>query len=711
MTRSTTRPTSSGRSELPGSNDPARPQVRPARVAVVGIHGHGSTHVRNALSLQEHGKCRLVGVADLRPPDAGTVGPDVGVFTDLESLLAVTDVDIVVVCTPIHTHRQLAEAAMRAGADVLLEKPPVPTMAEFEQLLALRAETGRSCQIGFQSLGSQAVSALAVAVAAGTLGEVPLISTRCAWIRSVDYFGRSRWAGHRELDGIPVMDGVLSNPFAHAVATALRVDGSTHVDDVLTVETDLFHANDISSDDTSTVRVTTRRGTTLLFAATLCSPVVDQPEVIVGGTAATATLRYTSDEIALTDPAGEALTSDLTGSYDRDNLLANLVEHRGNPAVRLIADVSETGAFTAVLEALRLAPSPQAIPPSCFEWQQDDYGRHAVVTGVRDWIRLAAERGQTFTELGAPWTRGSEEAEAASGRGNVDQPPGLELLIGQNPVGGYDFGLSTVPTSSPHPFLHPVRTLGGFTVTDAHPADHDWHVGIGVALQDVNGWNLWGGRTYVRDAGYQWLGDHGRIEHVRWNEREPGRAVEELAWVDGRGGELVAERRELRWGPAAGSQTTVHAWVLELTFTLSVPAGADFDTVRLGSPGSNGREAGGYGGFFWRLPHTDEMAVRTPDAVGEENAHGTVADWLAVSLRTGDTGATIVVLPTDPVTAADRWFVRSSGYPGFGSSLAWDRTVEVARSRPVHRGFRAVIADGQPDPAELAALRMRTGQW
>ena len=80
------------------------------------------------------------------------------------------------------------------------------------------------------------------------------------------------------------MDGVLSNPFAHAVATALRVDGSTRVEDVLTVETDLFRANDINSDDTSTVRVTTRRGTTLLFAATLCSPVVDNPEVIVSGT-------------------------------------------------------------------------------------------------------------------------------------------------------------------------------------------------------------------------------------------------------------------------------------------------------------------------------------------------------------------------------------------------------------------------------------------
>jgi predicted dehydrogenase len=631
------------------------------------------------------------------------------VFTDLTALLAATAVDVVVVCTPIHTHRQLAEDAMRAGADVLLEKPPVPTMAEFDQLLALCAETGRSCQIGFQSLGSQAVSALADAVAAGTLGAVGLISTRCAWIRSVDYYQRSRWAGHRELDGIPVMDGVLSNPFAHAVATALRIDGSTRVADVLTVETDLFRANDISSDDTSTVRVTTRRGTTLLFAATLCSPVVETPAVIVGGSSATATLSYTADEIALTDPTGATLTSELTGSHGRDNLLANLIEHRSNPAVRLVADVSETGAFTAVLEALRLAPAPAAMPKSCFEWRQDEHGRHAVVADVRDWIRLAAERGQTFTELGAPWTASTHDADATAGR--AEEHPGLDLTIGDSAVAAYDFGLGTTPTSSPHPYLHPVRTLGGFPVTDAHPGDHDWHVGIGVGVQDVNGWNLWGGRTYVRDAGYQWLGDHGRVEHLRWNQLSPGRAVEELRWVDGRGGELLRERRELRWGPADGSTpSAAGVWVLELSFILSIPPAADFDIVKLGSPGSNGREAGGYGGFFWRLPRTEELAVRTPDAFGESDVHGTVADWLAVSLRTGADSATIVLLPADPATASDRWFVRCSGYPGIGSSLAWDAPVEVARSRPVRRGLRAVIADGQWDPADLVVITDSRGR-
>ena len=45
-------------------------------------------------------------------------------------------------------------------------------MTEFDELQALCAETGRSCQIGFQSLGSEAVSALAAAVSAAGLGEV-----------------------------------------------------------------------------------------------------------------------------------------------------------------------------------------------------------------------------------------------------------------------------------------------------------------------------------------------------------------------------------------------------------------------------------------------------------------------------------------------------------------------------------------------------------
>jgi hypothetical protein len=472
---------------------------------------------------------------------------------------------------------------------------------------------------------------------------------------------------------------------------------------VLKAETDLFHANNIHSDDTSTVRVTTRRGTTLLFAATLCSPVVDKPVVVVTGTLATATLSYTEDVIVVechsaTDQRARALA----GQYGRQNLLANLIEHRANPAIDLIAGVNATGAFTAVLEALRLAPPPAPMPPSCFTWQQDEFGRHAVVTGIREWVRLAAERGQTFTELGAPWTSGASAQPAAVN----GAPTERALVVDGTVVATYDLGARTAPTSSPRPFLHPVSTLAGFPVSDAYPADHDWHVGIGVAVQDVNGWNLWGGRTYVRGSGYQWLGDHGRIEHIDWDDWSPSKATERLRWLAGNGDELLLERRELSCRQAELPNGTA-AWILDLAFTLSIPPASESGTVLLGSPGSNGRPGGGYGGFFWRLPRTDVIEVATPDGSGEEQVHGTVADWLSVSLRTGDRAASLLVMPTDEVTAADPWFVRSAGYPGLGSALAWDKPIEVTREQPLRRGFRAVIADGQVIPADLLTIGLQ----
>src|SRR5690606_32857639 len=81
-------------------------------------------------------------------------------------------------------------------------------------------------------------------------------------------------------------------------------------------------------------------------------------------------------------------------------------------------------------------------------------------------------------------------------------PAGLRLA-GQT-VAEYVLDPVLDPTLSPRPYLHPVRTRAGVTLTDALPADHRWHLGASLAVQDVSGTNLWGGRTYVRGTGYTW---------------------------------------------------------------------------------------------------------------------------------------------------------------------------------------------------------------
>jgi predicted dehydrogenase len=303
----------------------------------------------------------------------------------------------VVISTPIHTHVPLATLALRAGADVLLEKPPAPSFAEFERLRSVVAESGRSCQVGFQTLGSKSVESLREAILAGDLGELRGIGGTGSWLRRSSYWQRAPWAGRRRLDGMDVMDGVVTNPFAHSVAAALALDGSTHADDVATVEPELFHANDIEADDTSVVRITTARGTRITIALTLCAPENADPVLIGHGSSARAELGYVRDILRI--GAGEAI------AHERVDLLENLLAHRDDPSVPLVADLDETGGFMRVLEAIRTAPDPAPIDPALVEWRTDAKGDYPVVTDVEHWIGRAADELATFSELGAPWTR------------------------------------------------------------------------------------------------------------------------------------------------------------------------------------------------------------------------------------------------------------------------------------------------------------------
>ncbi len=157
--------------------------MRPVRVVVAGVNGYGRNHLENVRRLAAAGRAELAGVCDIRPPS----GLDVPASADLAALVRETGAEVAVIATPIHTHAPLAVAALRAGAHVLLEKPPAPSVAEFETISAAVAETGLACQIGFQSLGSEAIPA-----ARDVLGEpIRAIGVAGSWTRPLGYYTRS----------------------------------------------------------------------------------------------------------------------------------------------------------------------------------------------------------------------------------------------------------------------------------------------------------------------------------------------------------------------------------------------------------------------------------------------------------------------------------------------------------------------------------------
>jgi predicted dehydrogenase len=254
-------------------------------------------------------------------------------------------------------------------------------------------------QLGFQSLGSEAVPAVADLVADGAIGRPVRYGALGTWVRTEQYWRRSSWAGRRTLDGEPVVDGVVTNPLAHAVATALAVAGATQAADVASVHLDLHRANDIEADDTSSLVVDLANGGTVACALSLTAPRRSEPCVIVDGTAGRLILWYTLDVVQLVEPGSNL---PVTTSYARRGLLENLVDHvvDGSP---LLVPAESAGAFMRVLEAVRTAPAPARIDRAFITRHEDSEGAHLVVDDLEAWSARVVASGRTFTELGAPW--------------------------------------------------------------------------------------------------------------------------------------------------------------------------------------------------------------------------------------------------------------------------------------------------------------------
>ncbi|MFD5320433.1 Gfo/Idh/MocA family protein [Streptomyces sp. NPDC127098] len=386
--------------------------TEPLPVVLAGARGHGNWHLRNIARLSAAGVVRLAGICELKPltsEELAVLGDDAAApeqSADLGELLTRTGARIAVVCTPIHTHAELGLLAAGHGVHLLLEKPPTPSMAAFEQLAAGVAKAGTACQIGFQSLGSHAVEAIRGLVADGAIGAVRGIGATGAWVRDEAYWRRAPWGGHRTLDGREVVDGVLTNPLAHATATALRIEGSDRAEDVAGVDLELYRINDIAADDTSCARIRTTAGGLIVTSVTLCAERPGEPYVVVHGEHGRITFWYKADEVLIEREGHEPETV----RHGRTDLLENLVAHLRDDEP-LLVPLERTGAFTRLVEAVRTAPEPVELPADAWRSEPGERGPRRVIPGVDELTARGAAELAGFAELGAPW--------AGKGWGNV----------------------------------------------------------------------------------------------------------------------------------------------------------------------------------------------------------------------------------------------------------------------------------------------------
>jgi predicted dehydrogenase len=111
-------------------------------VGVIGYGYWGPNLVRNFFSAAD---CTVKAVADGRPERLSALAklfPTIKGVASADDIINDTEIDAVIVATPVFTHYQLAKRALENGKHVLIEKPMTSTVAEAEDLIELAAKKG-----------------------------------------------------------------------------------------------------------------------------------------------------------------------------------------------------------------------------------------------------------------------------------------------------------------------------------------------------------------------------------------------------------------------------------------------------------------------------------------------------------------------------------------------------------------------------------------
>ena len=171
----------------------ATPAVAPAaprgpneklRVAVVGVHGRGMSHV-NGFAAKNN--CEITVVCDC---DEAVIGKAMVAIEkaqkaapkfekDIRKVVENKDIDVVSIATPNHWHAIMAIWAMQNGKDVYCEKPATHNVREGSIMLAAARKYGKMCQVGTQSRSNPAMQQAVAAVRGGKIGTCDTVIGLC----------------------------------------------------------------------------------------------------------------------------------------------------------------------------------------------------------------------------------------------------------------------------------------------------------------------------------------------------------------------------------------------------------------------------------------------------------------------------------------------------------------------------------------------------
>ncbi len=169
------------------------------KLGIIGFGGMAHWHKQNA----PRAGVQVLAAYDIDPKRL-QMARDEGLkaYDTLEGLLADQEINFVLVATPNQVHKELAIAALRAGKNVMVEKPATLSVADWDEMVAVSRECGRILTVHQNRRWDKDYRTMRQVVRDGELGKVYSIESRVFGTGGA-LFG---WRAFQEFGGGMVLD-------------------------------------------------------------------------------------------------------------------------------------------------------------------------------------------------------------------------------------------------------------------------------------------------------------------------------------------------------------------------------------------------------------------------------------------------------------------------------------------------------------------------
>jgi len=375
---------------------------------IIGVSGYGRIHYELLLKEQAADTVAIAGATVInQEEETGKCARlrELGgrIFDDyrdmLKGLSGTADLCMIPTGTPFH--RTMTVAALEAGMHVLVEKPAAGCVEDVRAMQDAREKAGRVVAVGYQHMYAHSAMATKRHILEGVIGRLESIKCLVMWPRDHAYYGRNGWAGKLEVDGTKVNDSPFNNAVAHELMMMLFIAGREERAAAMpvSVEAELYRANDIESADTACMLVDTAEGVPILFHATHACREHFGPEIHIRGSRGSIIMTHKGSTIR---PNGKPEITLASGGGDagRGAMMAAVLDCiRGGSS--FYCDLEMASRQTMVVSAIH---EKCAIRPVEGETSTPEAGLAATfIPGIEEAMREAFDADQLLQSV---WNKG-----------------------------------------------------------------------------------------------------------------------------------------------------------------------------------------------------------------------------------------------------------------------------------------------------------------